>query len=165
MFLEDCDPTLLCSTKAMQSTVDLSQTLGNARHTHRVPGSLITRSAGCSPLSTAPTCIPPSVSYTGEVCSASRDNHSHPYALSTRFQPMPSSSSLHQHSQKHPALLQRNRGGVRLPKAKLPSTGSIEDPSFQAPRTPSSTQPEAGPSLHDAVYSRLPSAQSMMSRA
>ena len=163
MFLEDCNPTLLCSTKAMQSTVDLSQTLGNARHTHRVPGSLITRSAGCSPLSTAPTCIPPSVSFTGEVCSASRDNHSHPYALSTRFQPMPSSSSSHQHSQEHQAFHKREGGLHR--KAKLPSTGSIEDPSFQAPRTPSSTQPEAGPSLHDAVYTRLPSAQSMMSRA
>ena len=58
-----------------------------------------------------------------------------------------------------------NAGGVCSSKAKLPSTGSIEDPSFQAPRTPSSAQPEAGPSLHDSVTPRLPSAQSMMSRA
>ena len=156
MFLEDCNPTLLCSTKAMQSTVDLSQTLGNARHTHRVPGSLITRSAGCSPLSTAPTCIHPSVSSRAK--SAVRVEittailmHSAPDF--SQCPPAPAHISTVR-SIRHYS----NAGGVCPAKAKLPSTGSIEDPSFQAPRTPSSAQPKARPSLHDAVDSRFPPA-------
>ena len=50
---------------------------------------------------------------------------SHPYALSTRFQPMPSSSSSHQHSQKHQALHKREGGSPHSSKAKLPGGGSI----------------------------------------
>ena len=74
--------------------VKLSQTLGDARHTHRVPGSLITRSADCSPLSTAPTCILPSVKGESKENLRTQRGPSHTPTTATATAP-PTTTSLH----------------------------------------------------------------------
>ena len=150
MFLEDCNPTLLCSTKAMQSTVDLSQTLGYARHTHRVPHNKVSRLLS---LVNSPHLHTSKRLFTGEVCSASRDNHSHPYALSTRFQPMPSSSSSHQHSQKHPALPRPPRLPAYAARSAWPS-GQCVNGVDRGPKLPSAKNSFIGTTGGGALTSR-----------